>query len=240
MTDNNPLSDSQPAERSMSLFRIEETMQDLLDMLEQANDDGDSAAVEEIDKALQNYIALEVKKVDNIAGAIRAYTTMALTADLEADRLLARGKMFHGIVERIKMHTKVAMELKGVRKLQTPLNALWVQNNGSLEPVEITELANIPPALRKVTVTIPEDDWLYLFELVVSKVPTLLGRAKIGHPEPNNEAIRKELKMQVHCPECKGIGDAVEPCKRCGAKGTIPATVPGARLLPRGTHLRVK
>jgi hypothetical protein len=31
-----------------------------------------------------------------------------------------------------------------------------------------------------------------------------------------------------------------EPCKRCEGKGTVPAIVAGARLVPRGEHVRIE
>jgi thiamine biosynthesis protein ThiC len=70
--------------------------------------------------------------------------------------------------------------------------------------------------------------------------------------EANGELIREVLAQRVQCPECLGKGErhvvlegaisemhSTERCDRCGCEGTVPATVPGAKLLPRAEHVRV-
>ncbi len=49
----------------------------------------------------------------------------------------------------------------------------------------------------------------------------------------------------VPCDVCRGRGrdadnDSMAPCGKCNGAGTVPATIPGAKLLPRAEHLVVK
>ena len=73
-------------DRTLSLFKIEQGLEELLGMMEAAQEEGDSAAAEAIDKAMGEYVQAEVRKVDSIAGAIRGYEALALQAELESER----------------------------------------------------------------------------------------------------------------------------------------------------------
>jgi hypothetical protein len=223
----------------LSLYKIEETLQSLLDLRETAELEGDAAAAEEIDKAIQEYCAAEVKKVDSIAGAIHHYEAMQLQAKLESERLAFRAKAFQRIVERVKAHAKVAMEAHGVTKVWTAANTLRIQSNGGIEPLEVYDNIALPDSMKRVTVELPLVQWQAI-EQAFEDDPGMT-HVRRGSADPDRNAIREALRGRTVCPECKGgepTGEQ-ERCPRCEARGTVPNTVPGARLLPRGTQLRV-
>jgi DnaJ-class molecular chaperone len=58
---------------------------------------------------------------------------------------------------------------------------------------------------------------------------------------PDTERIRDALAQRVPCKQCGGDGHrrCEDRCPECDGAGTIPNTVPGAKLLERGEHLRV-
>jgi hypothetical protein len=132
-----------------------------------------------------------------------------------------------------------------IRRLDTPTNKLRVQANGGVEPLEVYDLGEVPRELKQVTVTLPMSMW-HEFQIAVAKKEIVYpgGVVPIGKVDVQQDAIRAELKKRVPCPACppmiKGDLDDGTPCPRCEGTGTVPASVPGARLLPRSFHLRVE
>lgn len=163
----------------------------------------------------------------------------------EAKRLTERADAHRAHFDRIKAATLRAMQDHGVRVLETPTNKLRVQANGGKEPLEITDL--VPAELTDLRIKIPEDLWQLVCQEISENAP-LLERLCEEVPEvrePNGDRIRAALKQQVPCSECAAnaidADHAANPgCLRCEGRGTIPNTVPGAKLLPRGFHLRVE
>ena len=112
--------------------------------------------------------------------------------------------------------------------------ATW--HDGGLQPLQVDEL-ELDWEWFNITVTMPCSMWQ---TLTVGGLPSIDKTAKLS---PDTERIREALKQRVVCPKCHGTSTHVEikdPCPRCGGAGTIPQTIPGARLYPRGEHLRVK
>ncbi len=220
----------------MSLLDIENWLADLIALREQAEDDGElPETLAVIDQQIQEAFTREVQKVDGIAHARMVYELAAEQAKKEADRLYDRAKRFLATVERIDNATIAAMKAHGKKKLETPYNTIRYQNNGGLEPLDIPEWpkdasGNFKPLKEP---------------LVGCQVPT----RSVVTWTPDTAKIRDALKQRVTCPECKGCGEItdgnpsvdviVKACPRCKGEGTIPATVPGAKLLPRGEQLRV-
>jgi len=236
-------------DRTLSLFKIEQGLEELLGMMEAAQEEGDSAAAEAIDKAMGEYVQAEVRKVDSIAGAIRGYEALALQAELESERLIERAKGYLNIVNHMKDHAKAAMEAHGVNKLWSAANTLSIQKNGGLEPLEVTDASLVPDDLKTATVTMALEDWrgfTETWEVAHGAMPIPPIRLAI---DVDNKKVRVVLGQRVMCESCKGAGDLcpggpsdapMETCQRCEGKGTVPSQVPGAKLLPRGSHLRVR
>ena len=221
---------------SISLYNIESALQALVEEREIAESEGDAEAVKVIDLLLTEWAQREVKKVDGVAEAIRAYRLAGEVERAESQRHAERAQRFEATVERIKAHALQAMKVHCVTKLETPNNTLTVCGNGGLQPLQVDEL-ELDWEWFNITVTMPCSMWQ---TLTVGGLPSIDKTAKLS---PDTERIREALKQRVVCPKCHGTSTHVEikdPCPRCGGAGTIPQTIPGARLYPRGEHLRVK
>ena len=219
----------------LSLFTIEESLAMLVEAREDAEAEGDAAAVTECDKALAQYLTAEAAKVNSYAALIRRQLTEAEECEAEAQRLAARAKTRRAFVDRLKATALEVMQRFGVKELRSATNTLRVQKNGGLQPLDISEHAmDVPPEYRRVVVTLAYEDWKEI-------EPEDRDGMKI-QIFTDNEAIRKALAQRVRCPWCKG--EAVTSgncrCERCDGQGTVPQTIPGARLLERGSHVRVE
>jgi hypothetical protein len=129
----------------------------------------------------------------------------------EADRMYARAKAFEARVARIKETAKAAMQAHGVRVIETPNNTLRVQGNGGLQPLEIVDSLRIPEPCRSVTVTVS----VPIFRTICAEIQTgsvLYELQRQFDSVVDNEAVRQALRI---------------------------GPVEGARLLERGTHLRI-
>ncbi len=132
--------------------------------------------------------------------------------------------------------------LTAVESKTAPFRKIKRQANGSVERLE-TDLAVLPTHYKLTTVTMPLSTWMKISEELP---PALVQEQKIT---ADNEAIRKALKTRGPCPECRGRGfsQPEDPdewrsrskCPRCNGEGAIPQTISGAKLLPRGEHLRI-
>jgi len=199
-----------PISSNLALYQIEQRLAELLELRNIAVEDGDTQALEAIDKQFEEYFLREVKKVDGICHALHAFNDAARAAFEEAERLINRSRQLRSQHDRIKAATLKAMQDHGVRVLETPTNKLRVQANGGLEPLEVACPGIVPEDYQKVTVKMPLVTWR-----------EIVGEDWIFNPdfvsisrEPDNETIRQALKR----------GEEVA----------------GAKLLPRGFHLRVE
>jgi len=227
-------------------------------MHDQAAEDGaPPAELEAIDKALAEYFTREVRKVNGIAEAIHSYEAAAAQASSEAKRMKERAETLESTAKRIKAATLRAMQDHQVRVLETPEHRLRVQANGGVDPIELLDdPAKLPDKFQLKSVTTSMETWYRIGEWLgkynggLDLWHTLLSILEGTPPQANTHEIRLELKKTVPCPECKGsrkrivdqldADPEVQDCPRCKGNGTVPATIPGARLLPRGYHLRVE
>ncbi len=227
-------------EPKLALYTIERELSELLDMRALAEEEGaPPAELEAIDKTIAEYFSREIRKVDGICHALNTFAAAEETARKEAKRLNERADNLERQYERIKAATLRAMQDHGVRVLETPTNKLRVQANGGKEPLEVTAA---PDQYQDAIVKLPR----LLWRAVLREIPGLLleevGKNCRETLEPNGDRIRAALKQQVPCPEhdpYREVGLS-KPCARCEGRGTIPNTVPGAKLLPRGSHLRIE
>lgn len=237
---------------SLSLFEVEHGIQELMDMRDAAvyeNAPAEELAV--IDQTIAEYFQKEVINVNGIAHAITTYEAAAQIAKDEVERIQAHARRLQGRADRIRENALKAMQAFSVKKLETPTHRLSVCGNGGVEPLEVSTLV-IPRDLCTVTVKMPFLVWRDLFDCYNREYTEAVLKADSHRiAEPDQKAIREALKQRSTCPECKGAkrvatcdsehGENPEwrDCPRCEGKGTIPNTVPGAQLLPRGEHLRV-
>jgi len=114
--------------------------------------------------------------------------------------------------------------------------AIRRQANGGKEPLEIDEpVENLPAEFLRVNITMSLRLWLSLV-----KDMSEVDQREVYKREmfADHDAIRTRLKQMVPCPACV-VGEMnPDGCPVCEGKGLVPATIPGARLLPRGQHVR--
>lgn len=143
---------------------------------------------------------------------------------------------------------------------------LMLKGNGGVEPLVIDgwdaerecwmrpgDMTVLPPEYRDVTVRLKVSDWMRILSLPDALVPTVVGPIA---ETPSGARIREALALP--CGRCEGVGTYPEDdparmtaealndgatieallCSYCG--GTGKQRVPGARLLPRGSHVEFK
>lgn len=194
----------------LSFDAIETQLAELLELRETAEAEGElPETLAVIDKQISEYMAREIKKVDGICHAVRTYEMAAEHDRKESERLTARAKAFEARVERIKETAKAAMLAHGVRVIETPEHTLRVQGNGGLQPLQVLDQTLLAEHFRTATVTMS----LRLLRSICKDLSEVECR-EIYKTETSvdSEALRIELK-----------------------RGPIV----GARLLERGTHLRI-
>jgi len=224
---------------SASLFVIEQSLVDLEELRATLVDEGDTEAVAAVDQQIVEWQDRTPVKVASSRAFVLQQETLVGACKAEEDRIRAIRKRAESNIERYKAYLLAVMQRFDIKELKAEnIGGFRRQGNGGFEPLDIPEWPKDSSgnfeALRAHDaglVNFPSD-----FPVKALYVP-------------DTEKIREELKRRVLCPECKG-GDvrldehdtqAVDSstCPRCHGERTVPATVEGARLLPRGEHLRV-
>jgi len=233
---------------SLSLYTIEASLLELVRLREDAAGEGDSEALKEIDDSLREYLTAEAVKVTNYVSLIRDESATAEACERESERFadIARCKLAN--VARLKALALEAMQAFDVKELKaTPGGGLRRQANGGIQALDVAPDAQVAPQYMKATVTMSRR----LLRQFMEGLSEADCREVSAKEEPDTERIREALKQRIVCPECEGLkplcladSEAEEnpewfECQRCNGEGTIPNTIPGVKLLPRGEHVRV-
>jgi hypothetical protein len=235
------------ADLNTSLYVIEDSLQQLAYLREQAEAEGDSEALEVIDVHIAEYLDREATKVSSYVSLIRLREDQEQNCELEIERWTALRNKARADKERLKATALSVMQAFGVKALIDTRtgSGLRRQKNGGLQPLEIAEPESVHADYQMVTVRMPLEDWRK-FENHDSQALSIIARRAgcMARMEPNTEAIRKALTQRVVCPECGGNGKQItplfaDPCPRCNGTGTIPQTIPGAKILERSEHVRI-
>ncbi len=200
---------------TLPLYKIETELLELLALAEEP--DLSPASKEEVEYQIAAYFTAEIRKVDGIAGAIHHEASAIAEIEDEIRRLKRLLDAREARLERIKGCTLRAMQDHGIRVLETPTNKLTVCGNGGKQPLDVDPERGADEYCD-VTVTLPLPVWCDIVKAAVQARVITEGYAGALNSgivvAPNNELIRKAL-----------------------SRGQV---VPGASLLPRGEHLRVK
>lgn len=200
---------------TLPLYKIESELLELLALAEEH--DLDPEAKEAVEKQISDYFSAEVRKVDGIAGAIHRCDSALAEIGEEIRRLRKIEDAWEARMDRIKACTLRAMQDHGIRVLETATNKLTVCGNGGKQPLYV-DPERESDEYCDVTVTLPLTVWCEMVKAAVQSQVITEGYAGALNSgtvvAPNNELIRQALSR----------GQAV----------------PGASLLPRGEHLRVK
>ncbi|MFZ1007179.1 MAG: hypothetical protein WAN65_10100 [Candidatus Sulfotelmatobacter sp.] len=226
----------------LSLFDVDEQLHELLSAWQEAPTD----QMPETEIAIREYVGEVIRSVDPVRRYIRFCVSAEVEAKEEAERQRARAHMWAARRDRLKAFVFEFMQQWGwkegkPRKFESATGSLSLRGNGGLQPLTVYDASLVPDEMQDMHVTMTFAQFIELRRTVWQKYQEGI---KVDGPHPSNERIRAALAKP--CPACKGTGDADltayggknEPCPECN--GTKTASVPGARLEPRGESLVVK
>lgn len=224
----------------MVLHQISAELAALQQAREEAEDEGALPdTLKTFDVEIQRYVDAQLTKGDGIAHVIHAEEDAELAADREIERVTKIRNRHRARKERIKTMALYTMQTYNVKSI----NRLSRRLAGGKQTLE-ADLGILPDQYQNVSVKMPLTLWRALVP-VVAEADLCRIYERNPQREADNERIRAALAQSVLCPECKGdfatqLAMTGWICPRCENKGTIPQSVPGARLLPRSEHLRVE
>lgn len=234
----------------LSLWTIENALVELIQAREEVEaaagspddpyDSERALELQEIDKAIAEYIRAEVGKVDNIRGFLKHAEMMAEAAREEAAAQTARARAWEKRIDAVKDRVRDVMLEAGSKRLDGRTGAFLIKGNGGKQPLIVDNEAAVPEECCKYVGWIGGELWRRLQAFL----PIIYGRYGLAASDfrltrtVDNEWTRDALKTQ--CSMCGGLPphEAADVCPVCGGSGTEP--VPGARLGERGQHLEVK
>jgi len=150
---------------SLTLFQVE---QSLVLLAESAEEEG---LTPELEQALVRYMEGATEKRDRVAEFILFCEGMAGLAKSEVKRLQARQKHFEATGERVSAMVLRVLDLLGVTRLEGKTHTL--KKRKCPASVKILEEEKIPPAYKRVTLTLPLPEW----QALVGSIPEDLQKA---------------------------------------------------------------
>lgn len=223
---------------SASIYVIEDSIAQLFAM---RDDVTSKEELEAIDAQIEAWAAAEVAKVDGVRAWLKHCKMMAAAAKEEKETAAGLEKLWNAREERMADFVVLAMERAGKTKIEGKTGALTVQGNGGKRPLEISDYSLLPEEFHTFTYTLDHAQWREVGKWFAA----VLGAPKASI---DNEKLRAALERP--CDTCGGTGGVesepdldgapgpMESCPDCGGDGLT--RLPGARLLARGVHLRVK
>lgn len=211
----------------------------------------------ELELDLRKAILARGEKLDSIANVLLHLEENAAmkeaSAQVYADKaakLRASAAAFQRDAKRLGDYVLGVMgELpkpkKGVRTLEGISSTFKAK--GVADSVEVCDLNELPDELQLVRLTYRRNDWIEFLQLLESREITAVAAIELSeeiHPAPKAQ-IKAALEKRVPCKVCESSEDpkmAVEDlndCPFCRGEKTIPATVPGARLITGKLRLEV-
>ena len=174
-----------------SLFEID---QELEAAFEAASQEQEQAG-EISEETKQNCLALFAelgKKVDRIAGYVRATEFKARAAKEEAARLSARQKSAENRVLQVKSMLAYYLQTRGLKRLEGQLNTVRIQKNS--QPSLRLDPLTLPREYQDANISIPQPEWDRVLDLI--PIPELRQKLKsaVIDVEPNKELIRQDLQ----------------------------------------------
>ncbi len=203
-------------ERGMGLYRIDETIAQLIQLRE------DPATTEEeraaIDGELKLYAEEQMPaKVDGYRGYIKLCRMNQQAAKEEKAIAFDAERMWASRAERMEEILKEVMERRGVKRLDGKIGHISLKGNGGLAPMEPVNESILPDEYRSISFTLPLPAWYKLQKLLEmtdqgGMLRFMLMSAKAA--SVNMASVRAALEAGED--------------------------VPGARLAERGKHIEVK
>lgn len=130
----------------MTLYELTDELAAVLE----AGEDGELP--EDLEARLDDLLPQFDQKVDNICRLMAEISARAEGRINEAERLTALGRAGLRTVGRLKSYLKDSLERMGVKKIETPLFKVRVQNN-SQPSIEYTgDVSQLPPTFRRTII----------------------------------------------------------------------------------------
>lgn len=235
------MSDLTINEKEIGLWRLKTELAELMAFRQDEELDAEARAA--IDIQIKAYVSAELRKVDNVAGFIRYRRSGAAEARAEAKRLSALADSWERDEEYLLGLVKDLMVEFKETKLEGQYGYLKLQANGGNQALDIYNKELIPEEMVDYRGFITSKCWTQI--LVACDLAGIYPAEWEGvqlQREPRPGMVREALAdpcpicersgfvwdgpNRVHCPACQGTGSA--------------RVVPGARLEPRGSHVRIK
>lgn len=177
----------------LTLFQIEESVALLA---ESAEEEG---LTPEIERALAAYLEGAIEKRDRVAQFIHYCDGMAELAKAEIKRLQARQKHFEATAEHVRMVVLHVLDFLGVKKLEGRTNTLVKRK--CPPSVKIHDETAIPSEFKRLTVTLPLEQWHKLLAAVPDDVRTEAETAIQKQEETINlAAVKEALNLEKQVP----------------------------------------
>lgn len=169
----------------LSLYVIEDALTELMaardELLFAGVTEETSAELVEVDKALAEYCALEIRKVDGIHSFLRWSAATSQQAKLLAAEYRERASRIEANAGRLKQFALDAMATRGLKRIDgTAGRYLSRRGNGGIQPLEIQEDI-LPDAYRETTVVIGLSDLTMLSQMGIAfrQVSTAPSQSRI-------------------------------------------------------------
>lgn len=136
---------------TLTLFQVEQSLALLAESAEEGG------LTPELEQALIRYMEGAVEKRDRVAEFILFCEGMADLAKAEVKRLQGRQKHFEATAERVSTMVLRVLDFLAVSKLEGRTHTL--KKRKCPPSVKIMEEEKIPPAYKRITVTLPLPEW---------------------------------------------------------------------------------
>lgn len=232
---------------SASLGNIHQTLQDLEDLRARMLEEGaDPEAFAAVDSAISEWLDQSPEKVTAYVEALLETDQIEEACDKRIEYFKAIKKAAIDKRTRMKANALAVMQRFDVKELKaTPGGGLRRVGNGSVQPLEIPEILDLPAEYRLVSMKVPAP----LVQLMMDAAATAGSMADrimvtIKPQSADTQEIREALKQRVVCQQCAAHPGWATPkqdrfCEACHGDRTIPASIPGAKLLPRGERVEI-
>lgn len=180
-----------------TLFEIDEELEAAFEAASQEQEQNGEICQETRERCLALFAELG-RKVDRIAGYVRASEFKARAAKEEATRLAARHKSAENRVLQVKSMLAYYMQSRGLKRLEGQLNTVRLQKNS--QPSLRLDPLTLPREYQQTSITVAQPDWSQLLDSIT--VPELKRKLENGVVafEPNKDLIRQELQAGAEIP----------------------------------------
>lgn len=141
-----------------NLFVIDDEIDQVAQAFDLYEEEGEPETLATIEEYFGKLIDDRDRKLDNYAGLIRSWETMAKARKEEANRIARLAEIDLNKVKRAKDRLKLWMDSKGISKIETNYNKFAIQANGGVCPLEIDpeyreDPAKLPEIYQKKTIS---------------------------------------------------------------------------------------